>query len=308
MTSARCEPQISLSESEWVACQAAHERRVLGWIEPHLNRSSRNERHPVYDFLFDYYSLRPGQLLRWHPGIGVALQGSRACDRLAWSAYTKTPGGVTADAHAWKPERRPFVNWLLNLLQATARRPGHFGCFGLHEWAMVYQAPEVRHGKWPLRFSTAEIARIVDAQPVRCTHYDAFRFFTPEARPLNRWQLARETTSEYEQPACLHANMDLYKWAYKITPFAPSELIADAFELAMEIREADMRASPYDLTALGFAPIAIETTEGRAEYERLQRCFHERAAPLRSRLIAVCKRVLQTWEQLNPLLSRESLG
>ncbi|HEY5751625.1 MAG TPA: hypothetical protein VIT21_00615 [Chthoniobacterales bacterium] len=301
MTSFWCEHQINLSETEWLACQAAHEHRVLRWIEPHLNRSSRNERHPVYDFLFEYYSLRPGQLLRWHPGIGIALQGTRAFDRLGWSAYTETPEGVASNAHAWKPDRRPFVKWLLNLLQATTGRPGHFGCFGLHEWAMVYRTPQVRHGKWPLRFSQAEIARIVDAQPVRCTHYDAFRFFTAEARPLNRWQLARETTSEFEQPGCLHANMDLYKWAYKLTPFAPSELVADAFELAMEIREADMRASPYDLRALGFAPIAIETPEGRAEYERLQRCFSERAAPVRFRLISVCKRLLQTWEQRNPL-------
>ncbi|HEY5895531.1 MAG TPA: hypothetical protein VIT91_20110 [Chthoniobacterales bacterium] len=296
MITAWSELQISLPENEWLACQAEHERRVTAWTEPHLRRSSRKERHPVYDFLFEYYSLRPAQFLRWHPGISVALQGATARDRLAWSGYAETPEGVTADAHAWKSERRAFVKWLLNLLHVTADRPGHFGCFGLHEWAMVYRTPEVRHGKWPLRFSRAEIARIVEAQPVRCTHYDAFRFFTPEARPLNRWQLLRETTADFEQPGCLHANMDLYKWAYKLIPFTPSELIADAFALALDIREADMRASPYDLTGLGFTPVPIETAEGRAEYERLQRRFSERGAPLRSRLIAVCDHVLKAWE------------
>jgi hypothetical protein len=70
-------------------------------------------------------------------------------------------------------------------------------------------------------------------------------------------------------------------------------LIADAFELAREIREADMRASPYDFTQLGFVPIQIETAEGRAEYERYQRIFAARAAPIRERLITLCEQLLQ---------------
>ncbi|MEO5959693.1 MAG: hypothetical protein ABIZ49_08540, partial [Opitutaceae bacterium] len=72
----------------------------------------------------------------------------------------------------------------------------------------------------------------------------------------------------------------------------PSELIADCFEFARDIREIDMRASPYDLRALGFAPIAIETPAGRAEYERHQRTFAARAEPLRACLIALCERLL----------------
>lgn len=47
-----------------------------------------------------------------------------------------------------------------------------------------------------------------------------------------------------------------------------------------------MRASPYDLSGLGLAPVRIETTEGRAEYASAQRGFAERSAPLRQRLIA----------------------
>ena len=53
-----------------------------------------------------------------------------------------------------------------------------------------------------------------------------------------------------------------------------------------------MQASPYDLRALGFAPIAIETSAGRAEYERCQRTFTTRGEPLRERLIALCHRLL----------------
>jgi hypothetical protein len=53
-----------------------------------------------------------------------------------------------------------------------------------------------------------------------------------------------------------------------------------------------MRASPYDLRALGYEPITIETPEGRAEYEAHQRAFAERGVPLRARLLALCERLL----------------
>jgi hypothetical protein len=104
----------------------------------------------------------------------------------------------------------------------------------------------------------------------------------------------RTAVLEHEQRGCLHANMDLYKWAFKLAPFTPSDLIADCFALARDIREIDMRASPYDLGSLGFEPIMIETTEGRTDYERHQRTFTARGEPLRARLLAVCERLLAT--------------
>jgi hypothetical protein len=87
--------------------------------------------------------------------------------------------------------------------------------------------------------------------------------------------------------------MDLYKWAYKLDPYAPSSLVADCFELALDIRSLDMRASPYDLAPLGYAPVRIETAEGRAEYRREQSGFTERARPLRARLVELCEALLQ---------------
>jgi hypothetical protein len=62
--------------------------------------------------------------------------------------------------------------------------------------------------------------------------------------------------------------------------------------LAREIRELDMRASPYDFSPLGYEPVKIETPEGRAEYEKLQRGFAERARPIRRRLIRLCSELL----------------
>ncbi|HEY0965920.1 MAG TPA: 3-methyladenine DNA glycosylase [Opitutaceae bacterium] len=283
-----------LAEAAWRERRAAHEQRVRAWTDPHQLRAARGEKHPVYDFLFSYYAFRPAWLRRWHPGPDVILEGVEARDYLRWPEYRETSTGVMVDPTTLAPSRRAFLAWLRTLLAAMQTRPAFFGCFGLHEWAMVYrQSPEeIRHNAWPLRFPPDELARIVEAGPVCCSHFDAFRFFTAPARPLNRLQPDRESTPQLEQRGCLHANMDLYKWAFKLAPFTPSELVADCFELARDIREIDMRASPYDLQALGFPPIRIETSEGRADYERHQRAFSARGEPLRARLLSLCDRLL----------------
>ncbi len=283
-----------LAEPEWRARQHAHETRVRAWTDPHQERAARGEKHPVHDFLFTYYAFRSAWLRQWHPGPDVILAGEGAREFLRWPEYRETPDGVRVEPSAFPAKRRESLVWVRDLLTATTTRAPAFGCFGLHEWAMVYrQTPdEIRHNAWPLRFPPDELARIVESQPVRCTHFDAFRFFTAPAKPLNRLQPARETSLENEQRGCLHANMDLYKWAFKLAPFTPAELTADCFALARDIRETDMRASPYDLRALGFEPIAIETPEGRAEYERHQRVFASRSEPLRERLLALCERLV----------------
>ncbi len=279
-----------LPESDWRARAAAHEARVRPWVEPRLARMSRHERHPVEDFLFEYYSYRPAQLLRWHPGLGFALENGD--EYLIHKGYGRFPAGVIADPSTIAPHRQDSICWLRDLLSLTASRPAGTGCFGLHEWAMVYRAEAVRHEQWPLRLPSAEIARLVEETGPRCTHFDAVRFFTPAARPLNKYQPTRATVTDFEQPGCLHANMDLYKWAIKLQPFSASALVADCFELAREIRTLDMRASPYDFSAMDLKPVRIETPEGRAQYETAQRDFAQRAGPLRRRLIAACDEIL----------------
>ncbi|MEV4250543.1 3-methyladenine DNA glycosylase [Streptosporangium canum] len=277
-----------LEPEVWRARTEAHRQRVEAWTAPHLARRARGETHPIEDFLFTYYGHRPARLRQWHPGTGVVLKGARDFG----SGYLDTPEGATLDTAALMDRRGPAVEWTARLLAATAARPAYFGCFGLHEWAMVYKAAEVRHGAWPLRLSGDEIAGVVEQRGVRCGHFDAFRFFTPEARPLNALQPTRQRQQELEQPGCLHANMDLYKWAYKLSPLVSSELVADCFMLARDIRAVDMRASPYDLSSLGYRAIRIETPEGRAEYAAEQRGFAERARPQRQRLLDACERLL----------------
>ena len=285
---------LLLAEGEWLERRRVHEERVLVWTAPHQARRARGEKHPVHDFLFEYYRFRPSWLQRWHPGPDVMLQGEAAREFLRWPEYHEVNGGVALNLTALEPRRHESLAWMVNMLRLTAERSPQFACFGLHEWAMVYrQTPEqVRHNEWPLRFAPEELARMVEAQPIRCSHFDAFRFFTEPARPLNKLQPTRIDVPQFEQRGCLHANMDLYKWAFKFAPFTPSELIADCFALARDIREIDMRASPYDFQKLGYTPLRIETSEGRAEYERHQRDFAGLSQPLRTRLMAVGERLL----------------
>ncbi len=278
-----------LPEVVWRARAAAHEARVDALVRPHLERRRGGVKHPVHDFLFTYYSQRPAQLRRWHPGFGTALEGA---EELAdHKGYARQPDGTVTVEPAYAVGQRPLVESVRELLSATAARPAHFGCFGLHEWAMVHRQDETRHA-WPLRLGRAGTDRVEESHRVACSHNDEYRFFTPTARPLNTLSPSAHDRPAFEQPACLHAGMDLYKHAFRLTPLVRSELVADCFELAREIRELDMRAAPYDLRDLGFEPVRIETPEGKQEYVAQQRRFAERAAPLRRAIVVECERLL----------------
>lgn len=262
--------KVVLPRREWEPRRVAHEARVDAWTDGRLARADRGQKHPVEDFLFSYYSHRPGRLRRWSPGLGVVL-----ADHHGPQPWCDEPAEAV----------RARARWVVDLIAATASRPAQLGCFGLHEWAMTYQ-DEPQHREWPLRLGGKGTNDVVEALGLPCTHHEAFRFFTPSARPLNLLQPARADQVTHEQGGCLHANMDLYKWSYKLSPWVGSDLVADCFDLTRRVRVLDMRASPYDFSPLGYAAVAIETPEGRGDYVRQQRSFAEEASILRSRLTA----------------------
>jgi hypothetical protein len=282
-----------LAKVHWERRAQAHATRVDAYITPHLARRAAKQQHPVHDFLFTYYSQRPAQLRRWHPGLGVALADA-AEEYAGLQGYGIRADDTVAVTDEYAAAQRPLVKQIHSLLAATAGRAPSYGCFGLHEWAMVYRISEekTRHAAWPLRLGRVGTDAVVESQRIICTHFDAFRFFTPPARPLNALQPGRDDRPAYEQPGCLHATMDLYKHAFRLSPLVGSDLVADCFELAWDVRELDMRAAPYDLSELGFESVRIETPEGRQEYAVAQRAFAQRAAPLRARLVAECERLL----------------
>ncbi|MGW0434040.1 3-methyladenine DNA glycosylase [Micromonospora sp. NPDC003197] len=284
-----------LPASTWASLSRAHEERADSLTAGHRARKATRERHAIDDFLYDYYGTRPSVLRRWHPGVGISLapgpDGSAPHRQWRWYA-TDADGVVGFDVAAFLADRADSVHFIHQLLSSIASRPAFTGCFGLHEWAMVYRQREHRH-PLPLRLGQAGTDAVVEAHQIRCTHFDAFRFFTPDAVSLNRLQPTRATQVELDQPGCLHAAMDCHKWATKLGPAVPGELALDCFELARDIRLLDMQASPYDLSSYGEPAVAIETPEGKAEYVARQREFSQRAGQLRARLIGVCVALLE---------------
>lgn len=292
--------QLSLlAPGDCRAREAAHVQGVRRYADPYLARRSAGRKHPVEDFLFTYYTQKPGQLLRWHPGAGVVLTGQPAAARIGWKHYRSLDGGelaavglpagtaaVTFDRGSFLADRHEAVAFAEIILRGTAARPAQFGCFGLHEWAMVYRQDkfDLRHEYLRLRLGPDGTDKVVEENRIRCSHFDAFRFYTPDAIPRNELVPSRENQRDMEQPGCLHANMDLYKWAYKLLPALPSELVMDCFELSWRIRAMDMQASPYDLADWGYPAIRIETPDGKAAYVEHQRAFAAEAAALRKRL------------------------
>jgi hypothetical protein len=285
---------------EWSEDARAHAERAdtltAVWREAH----ARGATHAIEDFLFTYYPTRPGQLRRWHPGPGVVLEVGPDDERLGWRWYhaVELPDGATGatlDVDAFLAARGDAVRYVRALVGATAGRPGTFGCFGLHEWAMVYRdaarGRDHRH-PLPLRLGHDGTDAVVEGHRITCSHFDAYRFFTPEARDSNQLRPTRERQPAMEQPGCLHANMDLYKWAMKLGPAVPGGLLLDCFELARDIRYTDMAASPYEVSDYGVEAVAIETPEGKAEYVHRQRGFAERSLRIRTRLVAVCDTLL----------------
>lgn len=271
-----------LSRDEWMPQASAHAARAEALTAAHRARASRGEKHPVEDFLFTYYSYKPAILRRWHPGPGVILRD--AAERVGWRWYRADGDDVRVDAAGFRADKGSMYRGIVNLLRATRDRPAQFGCFGLHEWAMAYRVDEVRHAV-PLRLGRDGTDAVVDAHDLKCTHFDAFRFFTPDAVPRNRTPLRRDDQVAWEQPGCLHAGMDVYKWAVKLGPLTPGLVLLDAFELARDIRTLDMEASPYDLAAWGYGAVAIETPDGKAEYVARQRALSARGQELRRRLL-----------------------
>lgn len=273
-----------MARAEWQALAAAHHSTVEALTAEARERKAAGERHPIEDFMWTYYSQRPTQFLKWHPGATVALEDA---DEFSGERGYKVTDGIAQVSSEFIETRREALQWMLDLQTSLLEREPRFGCFGLHEWAMVYRLDqsEVRHEQAPLRLAKDRIAEIVEAQQLKCTHYDAFRFYVPSARSLNHMMLQREDQMTNEQPGCLHANMDLYKWCYKAAPAVSSELMVQCFNLARDIRTLDMQAAPYDLAQWRLQPVRIEETEGRAEYVRRQREFHERATALRIEFI-----------------------
>ena len=280
------------SLKRWTTIEEAYSSRIQPWVDAFRERRKRGEKHPVHDFLFDYYQCKRRLITEWHPPTGVTLEGELAKKFLKEAIYSEDQRGVFIDPSKLTENVVSRIKWIIQLLEnAQARRSQHH-CYGLHEWAMVYKENCIRHKDTPLRLSPKEIEKVIETQSIRCTHHDAFRFFTEAAQPLNQIQPHRDDRLENEQFGCVHFNMDLFKWCYKLNPWISSELTLDCFFLAVEARELDMRASPYDLTEFGYEPIRIERPEGREAYQLFQKQTGEKGRQLAATFLEECCKVI----------------
>lgn len=287
--------QKNMCVEEWTDLLQQHLNRTKNFVESFLKRRSLHEPHPVMDFLFTYYSFSPTKLMHWVPSINMQLDCFDSMyEQYPWLAqdwFRQENNILVPDLQRIRANTLTLAEFIQTLCENVNRQPARFGCFGLHEWAMVYKlsVEEVRHKGYHLRLSTEQIAKFVDTQSLCCTHYDAYRFFTPLAKPGNIFHPTFDIRLNMEQGGCLHANMDLYKWSAKLWPWIGSDFIADTFMLALEGRELDMCASPYDLSEMGYRPIKIETEEGRKHYQHKQQAYAEKAKNLRYQLLLFCR-------------------
>jgi hypothetical protein len=196
----------------------------------------------------------------------------------------------------------PYL-WYRAVLQQTLTAPPILYCHGLHEWAMQYRpagAPAPPSAKYQshlsLRVAQTVINAAVERVGVRCTHVDALRYFAPAAAPLNHHgaSLQRIDQLRLEQPACVHAHMDLLKIVLRLEPFVDAELRQRALEIALASRRLDVAASPYDATAYGVDIVPIETESGRAMYRERQVQLMRQAEPIRTDLLRAYDHFLQS--------------
>jgi hypothetical protein len=287
-----------------------------------LEWTALDPKNPVYNFLIEYYGLKgakgPRRLARWSPkldpllgrnehgilleraneedlGSTLHLRGAMLVDN---EGIVYNPGnffgkGDPAVLQEAAKAATPFL-WYRSILRQTLDAEPVLHCHGLHEWAMQYQpegAPPPPSGKYQshlsLRVDRDTITRTVERKGIHCTHVDALRFFSPAAGPLNHHgsSLTRTDQLQLEQPACVHAHMDLLKIVLRLQPFCGAETVATILELALQARRLDVAASPYDATRYGVGVVPVETSSGRAQYRKEQRELMERAEPIRQDLL-----------------------
>lgn len=167
--------------------------------------------HPIYNFILKYYfSMSPKCLTHYSPGANVLLKQVSPDVMIKTLAHKESfgdplshvDGGYVLDLAKLKftASKRRAMEHVVRLLRAIDRKPPLLHCFGLHEWAMVYRNDTTKTDdqisslskfqSLPLRVSPEEIKRVLvpvegSASVLRCTHYDAIRFFTSDSVGIN---------------------------------------------------------------------------------------------------------------------------
>ena len=320
------EQSVVLCEEDWRKEAVAHSMALDSLLYPSSSAKSRFQPkrkqalhkpsvkthlvsdNPIYNFLHSYYKYSTADLKKYSPGMSVTMAGAlpSAYSEILnekFMTFSEIGGCYNASQFRQLAGGKYSLERITrdrDVLRSTSTKVPFFGCFGLHEWAMLYSgngSATSRHQEsTPLRVDQQTIDAVVGVPgQLRCTHYDAFRFFQPAAKPINAVKtLSRENTPRHEQPGCIHANMDLFRYAYQLYPFVSSALLVQTLTLALEARKIDMRASPYDVSAFEGCevPICVETPQGRKLYIEEQERVAAAAVPIRKALLDIYDEVL----------------
>ncbi|GAX18671.1 hypothetical protein FisN_10Hh116 [Fistulifera solaris] len=305
-----------LRESVWRTAAAQHAEHVHELLRPGLSNDALDAKHPVYNFFIEYYGMKGAKgvrkLKQWSlPTYPVFLEGAKLDDlgdllplrgaSVQSAGISYCPSNYYLSSEDLVGPASAFV-WYYKVLQQSTQRDPVLHCYNLHEWAMQYHppgSPPPQSGKYqkhlPLRVDRDTLNAAVERNGVCCTHYDALRFFAPTALPLNTVPLvSRDQQLINEQPACLHATMDLFKMITKLQPFISADLKLRCLSLAVQARRLDVAASPYDASAYGITAIPIETSDGRSLYKKKQLQLLKESQPVRLELLAAFEQFLQT--------------
>src|SRR5699024_3550444 len=104
----------------------------------YLKKKQHHHKDPIMDFLFDYYTFRPSHLRKWSPGFGVLMENAEEGSTSNIAELTFTPEGGYLDLANYTEKRTSSAKWILSLLENSLQKEPSFGCFCMHEWAMVY--------------------------------------------------------------------------------------------------------------------------------------------------------------------------
>lgn len=274
--------------------------------------------HPIYNFLHTYYKYSVESLYCYSPGINISISG--LINDNSNSVSRKYLYTASNDVMYYSPSLFPSqsserlksnVKQYYEIQLNSIMKKPNFYCFGLHEWAMLYSGRLTADGKeceptrlpkhqqLDIRTSQEVIDDLVESNLLKCSHFDAWRFFHVNAQPMNQIPvLSRSSQPQNEQAGCIHATMDLFKYAYSLYPLVSSDLLIKCLQIAIRARIIDMRASPYDVSKYDVCavPICVETMDGRREYSRLQENLYNDALPCRIELLEIYKHAVESLE------------
>jgi hypothetical protein len=222
-------------KEEWLQTAKFERNRVNSLLIP---GEYQDRNHPIYNFIFVYFFFNRKILFQYSPGIDVEIESNHDPKELV--TINLAPELQPVSSHRdnlavtsiEKKLSKKFLQRTLHILKSIQSKTPSFWCFGLHEWAMQYHStqqtltlPQKNSSfqSLPLRVTQEQIESLInpirhEAQSsvprLRCTHYDAIRFFTPSSAPLNVVSPSptRSTVDQYDQPGCIHVNMDLFKY------------------------------------------------------------------------------------------------